>query len=107
MKQNVKGTAVVVFSDNLRLSDNPALQAARAYQYLLPVFCFDSESPDKGVDVRGARRWWLHHSLLDLKSSLQNKGSDLYVLDLVKSEDEKMGETPLNVVDGKDEKQIL
>ena len=89
MKQNVKGTAVVVFSDNLRLTDNPALQAARAYQYLLPVFCFDSESPDKGVDVRGARRWWLHHSLLDLKSSLQTKGSDLYVLDLVKSGDIK------------------
>ncbi|NCF48261.1 MAG: deoxyribodipyrimidine photo-lyase [Bacteroidetes bacterium] len=57
------------FRQDLRLADNPALAAAAARGRVLPVFILDDVN--SGADKIGAAsRWWLHHSLTALKSSL-------------------------------------
>ena len=60
------------FRRNLRLSDNAALiAAAESGRPIIPVYILDDQ------DIGGASRWWLHHSLLRLNSSLQQLGSSL------------------------------
>jgi len=57
----------VWFRQDLRLADHPALAHAAARGSVLPVFVLDDSPPAPG----GASRWWLHHSLLRLRESLQ------------------------------------
>ena len=68
---------ILWFRQDLRLTDNPALQAAAdTGQPVIPVYILDEESPD----VRrhgGASRWWLHHSLRSLAASLEERGATL------------------------------
>ena len=68
---------VVWLRDDLRLGDNPALQAAVAAK--APVVCvyvFDAQSP--GIrPPGGASRWWLHHSLKSLAAALSAVGGRL------------------------------
>ena len=62
---------IVWFRQDLRLTDNPALRAAAAAGApILPLFVLDDETPG---DWRwgGASRWWLHHSLASLDTSLK------------------------------------
>ena len=61
---------ILWFRQDLRLADNPALQAARASgRPIIPLYVFDAETDGKWA--RGAAsRWWLHHSLLALRESL-------------------------------------
>lgn len=56
---------------DLRLDDNPALSAALASgQTVIPVYILDDKTP--GIWKRGAAsRWWLHHSLAALDTSVQ------------------------------------
>jgi deoxyribodipyrimidine photo-lyase len=72
--------SIVWFREDLRLSDNPALsQAAARGGPVLPVFVLDEET----AGIRppgGASRWWLHHSLAALASSLEQAGSPLLIL---------------------------
>ncbi|MDA9930820.1 DNA photolyase family protein [Alphaproteobacteria bacterium] len=57
------------FRQDLRLADNPALAAAAERGRVLSVFILDDVN--SGADKIGAAsRWWLHHSLTALKSSL-------------------------------------
>src|SRR5690606_1100439 len=51
------------FRKDLRLADNPALQAAvGSGRPVVAVFILDDEAP--GVwRLGGAQRWWLHHAL--------------------------------------------
>ena len=58
------------FRQDLRLSDNPALDAAiKTGQPVLPVFILDDET--QGEWKRGrASRWWLHYSLSELSRAL-------------------------------------
>ncbi len=72
-----KKTAIVWFRNDLRLDDNPALNAAaRRYDTLVCVYIFSPE--DEGGWVVGqASRWWLYHSLAALEERLRQKGSRL------------------------------
>ncbi len=69
--------SIVWFRRDLRLADNPALDAARRRGGpIVPVFVW---APDEdGVWPPGAAsRWWLHHSLASLASDLEKAGSRL------------------------------
>jgi deoxyribodipyrimidine photo-lyase len=61
---------IVWFRQDLRLTDNPALDAAvRSGAPLLPVYVLDDVNA--GAHAMGAAsRWWLHHSLAALDKSL-------------------------------------
>ena len=66
---------IVWLRQDLRLSDNPALQAAIARGGpVIPVFILDDD-----IDWRpgSASRWWLRHSLTQLQASLATAGSRL------------------------------
>jgi len=69
--------SIVWFRNDLRLSDNPALtEAVRSGQTVIPVFVLDDET--EGLrPIGGASRWWLHHSLQSLDTSLRELGSRL------------------------------
>lgn len=67
------------FRQDLRLADNPALQAALARrQPVVPVFILDDVAEGRWA-AGGASRWWLHHSLTALESQLAELGSKLIV----------------------------
>ncbi|WAJ35132.1 deoxyribodipyrimidine photo-lyase [Arthrobacter sp. FX8] len=70
-------TALVWLRDDLRLDDNPALNSAAALGLpVTVVYVLDEESA--GIrPLGGATRWWLHHSLARLASSLEARGSRL------------------------------
>jgi len=54
------------FRQDLRTTDNAALSAACSRGEVVPVFILDPSDRPLG----GASKWWLHHSLLALSSSL-------------------------------------
>ena len=64
------------FRDDLRLADLPGLAAAAQAGSVVPVFVRD---PDLGDAWRigSASQWWLHHSLLSLRTSLAEQGLEL------------------------------
>lgn len=68
---------LVWFRDDLRLADNPALNAAvDRGEPVVAVFVLDEESP--GIrHLGGAARWWLHHSLGSLGDRLRAHGVTL------------------------------
>ncbi len=69
--------AIVWFRQDLRLTDNPALQAAKARgRPVIPVFILDDT-----IDWApgGASRWWLRHSLTQLQAALATAGSRLTI----------------------------
>lgn len=66
---------VVWFRQDLRLSDLPALEAAAsAGAQVVPLYIFDERDP---WALGGASRWWLHHSLAALASSIAERGGEL------------------------------
>ncbi len=77
MKKNA-GTAIMLFRRDLRLVDNPALNAALQFENILPVY-IDSSAQAKDWALGGASRWWLHHSLISLQKSLREKSTDLLI----------------------------
>lgn len=75
---------IVWFRQDLRLLDNPALNAAVEAGEILPVYILDDESAGDYA-IGGAGRWWLHQSLRALDSDLRGhlrcyKGRPLDVL---------------------------
>ena len=73
-------TAIVWFRRDLRLADNPALDAAlRAHDRVITVYVHapDEEAP---WAPGGASRWWLHHSLVALDADLRTRGGRLHVM---------------------------
>ena len=71
--------AIVWFRQDLRLRDNPALEAAsRRGGPVIPVFVLD-EAGEGRWPLGAASRWWLHHSLEALAQSLLERGSRLVV----------------------------
>ena len=73
-------TATILwFRQDLRLADNPALEAAALAGPVLPVYVLD----DKAAGIwrpGGAQRWWLHHSLAALDGALRARGVPLLLL---------------------------
>ena len=64
-------TTIVWFRQDLRLADNPALRQAAQSGAILPVYIL--EAGTKGAErepLGGASRWWLHHSLTALETTL-------------------------------------
>jgi len=79
MSESNRESVLLWFRLDLRLADNPALNAAVATGLpILPVFLW---SPDEEIPWAGgaASRWWLHQSLMRLDESLRKKGSRLIV----------------------------
>jgi deoxyribodipyrimidine photo-lyase len=72
--------SIVWFHDDLRLNDNPALScAATEADEIVPVFIW---APEERAPWQpgAASNWWLHHSLLALSAALQERGSELLIL---------------------------
>ncbi len=68
---------VVWFRQDLRLADNPALDAAIARGApLVAVYVLDDDTPGDWK-AGGASRWWLHHSLASLAKNLDDLGQRL------------------------------
>jgi deoxyribodipyrimidine photo-lyase len=71
--------ALVWFRQDLRLHDNPALDAAVARGgAILPVYILDDAAEGRWAPG-GASRWWLHQSLAALDRSLRERGSRLWL----------------------------
>jgi deoxyribodipyrimidine photo-lyase len=69
--------AIVWFRHDLRLHDNPALQAAVQHGGpVIPVFIWAPEEEMEWAPG-GASQWWLHQSLANLSDALQGHGSRL------------------------------
>ena len=60
------------FRQDLRVSDNPSLNAAAVNGEVLPVFILDDDAAGQWAHG-SASRWWLHHSLKQLNQSLDDK----------------------------------
>jgi deoxyribodipyrimidine photo-lyase len=72
--------AIVWFRNDLRLADNPALQAAVAAGHrVVPVYVLDDTAAGRWK-LGGASRWWLHHSLASLGRDLRTRGAKLVLL---------------------------
>jgi deoxyribodipyrimidine photo-lyase len=69
--------AIVWFRKDLRLADHPALDAAlQTNKEIIPVFIWDEEEGGNW-SPGAASRWWLHHSLASLGSSIAKLGGSL------------------------------
>ena len=64
------------FRDDLRLADLPGLAAAAQAGHVLPVFVRDPDLGD-AWGIGNASQWWLHHSLLSLRTRLAEQGLEL------------------------------
>ncbi len=72
-------TAIVWLRRDLRLQDNPALQAALAdHAQVLPVHIHAPHEEAPWVPG-AASRWWLHHSLAALDADLRARGARLHI----------------------------
>lgn len=79
MKVSDPSSTIVWFRLDLRLADQPALQAAvKRGGPVIPVFIHDPEAEKEWAPGR-ASDWWLHHSLQKLSEDLQELGSRLIV----------------------------
>lgn len=63
--------ALVWFKQDLRLHDNPAfIEACMHHKIVVPLYIYTKKTSVLG----DAQAWWLHHSLISLKKSLDKKG---------------------------------
>lgn len=68
----ISASTLMWFRQDLRLRDNPALSFASEHGAVLPVYIFDTHSPEHFIPG-GASKWWLHQSLKALNASLNNQ----------------------------------
>jgi len=72
-------TCTLVFTRDLRLHDNKAVQVALDnFEFVVPVFTFDNELL-ASMKTSGNRISYLCECLIDLKENLNNIGSELYI----------------------------
>lgn len=69
-------TTIVLFRQDLRLHDHPALTAAAQRGTVIPVFVLD-DVVCRDWPMGGASRWWLKQSLLKLGSTIEKSGGQL------------------------------
>ena len=73
-------TAVVLFTRDLRVHDNPALHhACSAFDSVVPLFVEDDGIRATRYGAAAGRRRFLHESLVDLDASLRARGGGLVV----------------------------
>ena len=71
--------SIIFFRLDLRLGDNPALDAAvKRNGPVIPVFIWSPEE-ESPWEPGGASRWWLHQSLQSLDADLRQLGSRLII----------------------------
>ena len=58
------------FRQDLRLADNPALEAACDRGAIIPIYILDDQGAGEHA-MGAASRWWLHQALEDLNNSLR------------------------------------
>ncbi len=75
---NVDSPVLVWFRNDLRIADNPALDAAVKHGSVIPVY-IHSPQEDGLWAPGGASKWWLHHSLTQLSECLTELGSKLII----------------------------
>lgn len=76
----MSGATLVWFQQDLRLADNPALDAAiKRKQPVIPVYIW-SPGEDGQWTPGAASRWWLHQSLASLDQDLRKRGSRLVLM---------------------------
>ena len=63
--------SIVWFRQDLRLNHNPALTAACKAKRVLPIYILDDDTAG-AYKMGRASRWWLHHSLAALNTSLDH-----------------------------------
>ncbi len=61
--------SIMWFRQDLRVKDNPALNAACDMGKIVPIYIYDDTAPN-GREPGGASKWWLHHSLSSLNKRL-------------------------------------
>jgi deoxyribodipyrimidine photo-lyase len=72
--------SIVWLRQDLRLRDNPALQAAaKRGGPIVPVYIL-CDAEEREFPLGGASRWWLHRSLSALDAELRSRGSQLSLL---------------------------
>ena len=72
-----RGGTLVWFRQDLRIADNPALDAAcRTGEPITPVYIWGPEE-EGGWAPGAASKWWLHHSLNSLGTDLRRLGTEL------------------------------
>ncbi len=75
--QGPSGTTLLWFRQDLRLADNPALQAALATGGpVLAAYVLDEDAGGRWAPA-SASRWWLHHTLEALAADLAGRGATL------------------------------
>lgn len=63
-------SSIVLFRQDLRVSDNPALAHAAARGPVVGLYVLDDTPPPDGRPLGAASKWWLHHSLVALDGAL-------------------------------------
>lgn len=80
MSKGGSAGAIVWLRQDLRLRDNPALQAAAKHGGpIIPVYIL-CDAEEREFPPGGAARWWLHRSLSALDADLRSRGSQLSLL---------------------------
>ncbi len=75
----IASVTIVWFRQDLRLNDNPALAEASARGLpVIPVFIW-SPAEEGAWPPGAASRWWLHHSLTELRKRLAAGGATLVI----------------------------
>ena len=75
MTAQASAPVIVWFRNDLRVTDNPALDAAVGSGR--GVICLYILDPEERPSLGGASRWWLHGSLASLSRSLEDRGARL------------------------------
>lgn len=65
---------IVMFQKDFRLYDNPALFEAAQSGEVLPLYVYDET-----FSIGSASKWWLHHTIIDVKRQLEALGSTLII----------------------------
>ena len=80
MSKGESAGAIVWLRQDLRLRDNPALQAAAKHGGpIIPVYIL-CDAQEREFPLGGASRWWLHRSLSALDVELRSRGSQLSLM---------------------------
>ena len=75
---------LIWFRKDLRLNDNPIIEASKSFDAVYPIFIFDNDIYENKF-LGGASLWWLENSLKSLNSSTNNslkviKGNSLKII---------------------------
>lgn len=73
------GSVLFWFRDDLRLADNPALDAAVSTGLPVYLIYIHDHSGHHTRALGGAQLWWLHHALAALSDAIAEKGGSLSI----------------------------